>query len=178
MAGLRPSVELSYRVPLARGLALAAAGQQEEADRHLGMAFDQLMALLSDLSSADRETALSAVSAHREVMQAWALRRPHQAQHRLARVGAPSGRPLGPDEWVTVTWTLHTPGDADISNPLERRRHQILRLLAEASAQGGAPTVEDLAAALKTSVATARRDLAALRRSGRAAATRGARSAS
>ena len=59
--------------------------------------------------------------------------------------------------------------------PSLRRRQRLQRLLAEADAQGGAPTVDDLAGALEASVATIRRDLAALRRSGQPAPTRGTR---
>ena len=58
---------------------------------------------------------------------------------------------------------------------MERRRERLQRLLAEAAAQEGAPTVDDLAGALEASVATIRRDLAALRHSGRPARTRGTR---
>ena len=93
----------------------------------------------------------------------------------MARCGVPTGRPLAPDEWVNVSWTIHVPADDDITDPAERRRQTLLRLLAEAADQGGAPTVEDLAGGLQASVATVRRDLAALRLSGQAVPTRGAR---
>jgi hypothetical protein len=109
------------------------------------------------------------------VIEAWARRRPHRIAQRLARIGVPAGRPLAPHEWVSVTWTLHVPADDEIGNAVERRRRRLLRLLSEAAAQGGAPTVDDLAVALAASVATVRRDLAALRASGHAAITRGTR---
>ena len=134
-----------------------------------------LKRLLSDLSETDQQSALSAVPAHREVVDAWTRRRPRRVEQRLARSGVPSGRPLAPHEWISVTWTLHIPADDEIPDQVERRRRRLLRLLGEAAGQGGAPTVDDLAAALAASVATVRRDLAALRRSGEPALTRGTR---
>jgi hypothetical protein len=141
------------------------------------MAHTQLASLLSDLGEGDRAMALLAVPAHREVVDAWTRRRPRRAEQRLARRGAPTGRPLAPHEWVTITWTLHTPADDEIADPVARRRQRLQRLLAEAGDQGGAPTVDDLAGALEASVATIRRDLAALRHSGQPAQTRGTRRA-
>jgi hypothetical protein len=177
MRGLRPGIELAHLVPFAYGLALSAGTQLSEADRHLEMAHDQLLASLGDLPPGDREAALVAVPAHREVIEAWTQRRPRRTAQRLARVGVPTGRPLAPHEWVSVTWTLQVPADDEVGDPVERRRRRLLRLLAEAATQGGAPTVDDLAAALDASVATIRRDLAALRRSGHPAVTRGTRGA-
>jgi DNA-binding SARP family transcriptional activator/tetratricopeptide (TPR) repeat protein len=175
MAGLNPGVELAYQVPFAHGLALAAAGKIVEADHYLELAHTHLQALLSDLSETDRASALSAVPAHREVIDAWTRRRPQRAEQRLARTGVPTGRPLAPHERIAVTWTLHIPADDEIRDQVERRRRRLLRLLGEAAAQGGAPTVDDLAAALEASIATVRRDLAALRLSGEPALTRGTR---
>jgi hypothetical protein len=175
MAGLNPGVELAYQVPFAHGLALAASGRLAEADHYLELAHSHLHALLSDLSETDRTSALSAVPTHREVIDAWTRRRPRRVEQRLARSGVPTGRPLAPEEWVSVTWTVHIPADDEIRDHVERRRRRLLRLLGEAAAQGGAPTVDDLATALEASIATVRRDLAALRRSGEPALTRGTR---
>ncbi|MDH7486597.1 MAG: tetratricopeptide repeat protein [Anaerolineae bacterium] len=95
---------------------------------------------------------------------------------RLPRAGVPTGRPLREDEWVTVAWTLAAPTDDAIAGKTPRRQHRLLRLLREAEAQGAAPTVDDLAAALQVSRATLKRDLATLRATGQAAHTRGSRS--
>jgi DeoR/GlpR family transcriptional regulator of sugar metabolism len=57
----------------------------------------------------------------------------------------------------------------------ERRRRQIIRLLDEATTQGAAPTVDDLAEAIGASRSTVRRDLAALRQLGARTPTRGHR---
>jgi DNA-binding transcriptional ArsR family regulator len=94
---------------------------------------------------------------------------------RLPRAGAPTGRPLREDEYVSITWTLATPDDASIANEVDRRRHRLLRLLHQAAAQGAAPTVDDLAAALDVSWMTLKRDLAALRRAGHGVRTRGSK---
>jgi hypothetical protein len=175
MASLNPGVELAYQVPFAHALSLEAAGKTAEADSHFEMAHAYLASLLKDLEEEDRAGALLAVAAHREVVEAWMRRRPQRIERRLAGREAPTGRPLAPHEWVSVHWTIRIPADDAIADPVARRRERLQRLLAEADAQGGAPTVDDLAAALEASVATIRRDLAALRRSGRPALTRGTR---
>lgn len=175
MSQLRPAVELAHLVPFALGLVLSAHGRAMEADRYLEMAHDQLLKSLGDLPADARAAALAVVPAHREVVDAWSRRRPRLVQQDLARIGAPIGRPLEPDERVSVTWTLHLPSDDEIPDAVERRRARLTRLLLEASEQRGAPTVHDLAGALQASVATVRRDLAALRRSGRTVLTRGTR---
>ena len=95
----------------------------------------------------------------------------------LACGGAPSGRPLREDEQVTVIWTADA-GAADQvlwqrEGKVALRRARILRLLAEASAQGGEPTQDDLADALQVTPRTIRSDLIALRRAGHAIRTRG-----
>jgi DNA-binding SARP family transcriptional activator/Tfp pilus assembly protein PilF len=93
----------------------------------------------------------------------------------LPRAGAPSGRPLQDDEFVSVAWTVVAPGDEIIPGKADRRRHCLLRLLQEAEAQGAAPTLEDLATALEVSQPTIKRDLAALRQAGHQVHTRGSR---
>jgi tetratricopeptide (TPR) repeat protein len=93
----------------------------------------------------------------------------------LSRAGVPTGRPLREDEYLTVTWTVDAPEDRAIAGKADRRRHRLLRLLREAREQGAAPTVDDLAAALKVSQGTIKRDLAALRQAGHEVQTRGSR---
>jgi len=91
----------------------------------------------------------------------------------VARAGAPLRRPLGDDDYVTVTWTPDAPQDAELADAGDRRRQRLLRLLSQAAGQGAAPTVDDLARALAAGVATVKRDLAVLRRQGRPVKTRG-----
>jgi DNA-binding SARP family transcriptional activator/tetratricopeptide (TPR) repeat protein len=100
---------------------------------------------------------------------------PGQIRRRLPRAEAPTGRPLRGDEWVEVTWTVAAPEDDEVPGKVARRHHQLLRLLREAAAQGAAPTVPDLTAALGVGTRTIERDLAALRTAGHAVRTRGAR---
>jgi tetratricopeptide (TPR) repeat protein len=111
-----------------------------------------------------------------------------QITTRLPRADAPLGRPLREDEYVTVTWTVDAPEDATArgearseqarpersraGRKVARRRRRILRLLAEAQAQGAAPRDQDLAAALGVSLRTLRRDMAALRAEGHELPTR------
>lgn len=111
---------------------------------------------------------------------AWLL--PGQARVRLASTTTPTGRPLEDNDYVTVTLTL-SQDDDEIAGPqrfpawradVAIRRRRLLRLLAEAKAQGGAPTVHDLAGALDVSDRTIERDLAALRDAGCDVFTRGA----
>lgn len=91
----------------------------------------------------------------------------------LARAEAPMGRALQDEEFITITWTLKSPQDGDVEGKSARRQHRLLRLMEEAKTHGAAPTVDDLASALKVSDRTIKRDLAALRNAGRDVETRG-----
>jgi DNA-binding SARP family transcriptional activator len=85
---------------------------------------------------------------------------------RLPRSDAPLGRPLSESEHMTVSWTVDDPADRAIQSKAARRRQRLLRLLAEAQAQGAAPTHDHLAQALGVSRRTIERDVVALRRQG------------
>jgi hypothetical protein len=125
---------------------------------------------------ATRRLFLENVAAHREIVAIYRELQAHeepQTQVHLPRADAPTGRPLREDEYVTITWTVDAPGDAEIPRRTDRRRHRILRLLAEAQAQGAAPRDQDLAAALDVSLPTIRRDMSALRAEGHTPSTRG-----
>ncbi len=96
---------------------------------------------------------------------------------RLARTDAPLHRRPRPEELVEVTWTVDA-GEQDAAlaqqeGKVAQRRQRILRLLVEAEAAGGQPTVDDLAGALQVSPRTVRADLSALRHQGHAVRTRG-----
>jgi tetratricopeptide (TPR) repeat protein len=95
----------------------------------------------------------------------------------LARADASPHRQPASDELLTVIWTVDAgEEDADLSKregKVALRRHRLLRLLAEAEAAGGLPTVADLAGGLDFSPRTIRADLAVLRRQGHAVRTRG-----
>ena len=68
--------------------------------------------------------------------------------------------------------TVSEPADLAIDGAADRRRKRIERLVEEAAADGAAVRIPDLAAALEVSVATIRRDLAALRSAGHEIVTR------
>jgi tetratricopeptide (TPR) repeat protein len=100
-----------------------------------------------------------------------------QMRVQLARQGTPRGRPLRPNEFVEVIWTL----DCDEylaarsqGGKVAERHSRIRRLCAEALAQGAEPTVGDLAEALGVNGRTVDRDIAALRAAGELVITRGA----
>jgi predicted ATPase/DNA-binding SARP family transcriptional activator/DNA-binding transcriptional ArsR family regulator len=97
----------------------------------------------------------------------------------LARIDAPTHRRPTPEEMVSVIWTVDAGAEdaamAEGEGKVGLRRHRILRLLAEAEAAAGLPTVADLAGALDVSPRTVRGDLAALRDAGHTVSTRGAR---
>ena len=67
------------------------------------------------------------------------------------------------------------PEDEEVRGKVQRRRYRLRRLLGEATEQGAAPTIDDLAAALGASRATIKRDLADLRQVGYEVRTRGSR---
>lgn len=94
----------------------------------------------------------------------------------LARLTAPLGRPLAPNECVRVRWTIDA-GEPDAtilraSGKVALRRQRILRLVAEARAQGAAPTDCDLARALAVTERTVHSDITTLRAQGYTIPTR------
>jgi hypothetical protein len=96
---------------------------------------------------------------------------------RLARQGTPRGRPLRPDEFVDVVWTIESAeylAARTQGGKVAERHSRIRRLCAEALAQGAEPTVGDLADALGVTGRTIDRDIAALRAAGELVFTRGA----
>jgi tetratricopeptide (TPR) repeat protein len=102
---------------------------------------------------------------------------PGQVRVRLARQGTPRGRPLRPDEFADVFWTVESAEDLAArrqGGKVAERHARIRRLCAEAVAQGAEPTVGDLAAALGVAPRTVDRDIAALRAAGELVLTRGA----
>ncbi len=157
------------------------AAHDPRAGRMLRTAHGLLQEQAAQIGGDDlRRSFLEGVVVHREIAAAYrnlpAIRgAAEEAEQRLTvslpRADAPLGRPLRPEEHVAVTWTVFAPLDATACGKVARRR-RLLRLLAEAQSQGAAPRDEDLAAALQVSLATLRRDMAALRRQGHALPTR------
>jgi DNA-binding SARP family transcriptional activator len=153
---VRPSLRqwvhfVAYAVCLARG-------EEETALAHLiqsEAAMHEIAALLSSQEAGRfyeqvplNQKLLAAVAAHSQVISA-----------SLVRVGTPAGRKLTPADYIEIVWTIATPADKQIVNLAERRRHVLQRLLAEAKAQGAAPTADDLAAVLGVNRRTILRDM-------------------
>ncbi len=91
---------------------------------------------------------------------------------RLACASAPLGRRLSGEDYRQITWTLYAPEDDRFERPEQRRQHILRRLLAEAAAQGAAPTDDDLASALGVSRRTVLRDMQQLGAHGQRPTTR------
>jgi tetratricopeptide (TPR) repeat protein len=170
---------LRWGIMLHLGQVLALHGRPDDAQCFYEQAQRAVEAILSELEDEDLRSAFA------KLPGVWALRggtappRAGQVLVALARLGIPSGRPLRPDERVTVRWTVDT-GDTDAACRAKGgkkllRQQRILRLLSEARAQGGDPSEGDLAQALGVSVRTVRSDVATLRAAGQQVRTRGTR---
>ncbi len=156
------------------------ASSHPEAFGVLSAAYDGLQERAARMEAAEmRRSFLENVASNREIIAAYRAARenlaPTPVTARLPRAGAPTGRPLRDDERVTVAWTPALPADEQVAGKSARRQHRLRRLLGEAAAQGAAPTVTDLAAALGVDARTIKRDLAALRAAGHPTPTRGQR---
>ena len=102
------------------------------------------------------------VPVHRAILKAWQKSHPRRISVRLPRAGTPLGRPLKPEEWVEVNWTVAAEEDEAIGGKVARRRARLLRLLEEAAQQGASPAYEHLAQALGVSPRTLSTDMTAL----------------
>ncbi len=136
-------------------------------------AWDALERAVDGLDSEQRTLALSRVPENKAITKAQERLAPSLVKLRLPDISAPTGRPLRPDEFVAVRWTVTAPADFVATTKVERRRAQLLRLTTEAADQGAAPRIDDLAGVLDASRATVKRDLAYLRGLGYQPATRG-----
>lgn len=158
---------------------LLAAGQGQRAQAALTDGYNLLMEAASEFPDEEtRRSMLENVWPFRELVAVYrtgqAGTRARQIHLRLPRADAPTGRPLRDEEWVDVTWTIHSPEDDGVPKTARRQR-RLLRLVREAGTQNAAPTIDDLAEALEASRATVKRDLAALRGRGEQIKTRGGR---
>ena len=175
VADISPGVERPYLIHHRHSLAADACGEVDEA-RTAGLQADSLLReALAGLSQSSFQRAVQLVPAHREIVAKAVRFAPQIVEVMLPRAEAPTGRPLEEDDLQMVHWTIEHPDDDRHVSPIDRRRQQILRLLAEATAAGAAPSMEDLAEALAVSDSTIRRDLSALRDQGHEIVTRGQR---
>ena len=153
---------------------MSAVGKGQQAIKALAQAWANVQEKVRVApDSQSKHNLLEAVPIHREICVAWEQVGDRIVTVKLAVDNAPTGRPLREDEYVAVTWTVVLSEDQDVVGKTARRRHRLRRLLAEARAQGAAPTVADLASVLDVSVRTIKRDLAALRQAGYPVETRG-----
>ena len=163
--------------------ALDAAGQGERARSILQTAYDLLVSWAERIPDPDdRRTFMervdpnrSIVAAHRTLESEEKSPLHHKQQVRLPTFHAPLGRPLQPEEWVEIEWTIAAPEDIYLPQGAKRRRYRLQRLVQEAREQGAMPTLAHLAQALGVSVRTVKRDLAHLRAAGVEIHTRGSR---
>ncbi|MCB0011123.1 MAG: AAA family ATPase [Anaerolineales bacterium] len=116
------------------------------------------------------------ITLHRQVRAAYLAMRPAPLRVRLVRQDVPLGRPLVAEDYVTVDWTVDAgPADAALqaaAGEATLRRQRLARLMAEARAQGAAPTYGDLAQVLQVSERTIERDIKQLAAGGHAIHTR------
>jgi tetratricopeptide (TPR) repeat protein/biotin operon repressor len=177
-AQVGPGVERSYLIHYRHARAAQGAGEREEARQAAMRASAELESVLNGLDSESRRQAIERVPDHRSIDEMADFHSPSTIEVALPARGAPTGRRLQPDEMVELTWTIDHPDDRSIEESIDRRRHQLVRLLDEAAAYAATPSVEDLSRVLGVSDSTVRRDLAHLRQMGHDVRTRGQRNAS
>lgn len=151
----------------AHAMALAAAGDEDQARATLARAYDRLLAAAAQLQDdAARQAFFQHTPTTRRLMQAVYGRgiapAPGSGVVVQQMPSSQGGRTL------LVEWTVDA-GPADVAlrqgrGAIALRRARLGRLLREARLQGATPTVGQLAEALDVSDRTVQRDLAALRR--------------
>jgi tetratricopeptide (TPR) repeat protein len=137
---------------------LAAAGDLPGSRAHLQKARSAMLEIAADLPAEARLRFMVTNPMNRRVQAAWEALTV-TTMVRLVHADTPLGRKLREDDYVAVTWSIHTPEDEGVASSADRRRQRLLRLLDEAAAQGAAPTDDDLAQALGVSRRTILRDL-------------------
>ncbi len=151
--------------------ALLAAGETARGMAALQAAYDLLTTQAATIADEERRRAfIHDISPGQVIWEDYHTRvetaRPRLARVRLPRAGAPTGRARRDDEYVEIVWTLAAMEDDAIADKTARRQHRLRRLLAEAAAQGAAPTHAQLADALGVGVRTVERDVGRMRDEG------------
>jgi tetratricopeptide (TPR) repeat protein len=172
---LQRGTELPHLVWFRRHLVAKAAGADAEAVDSLARAVGLLTRILDSFGPDDRHLALTRAHHVRSIVTARDRTFPQTQEMPLPLAGIPLGRSLKEADWTKVRWTVTDPSDFDSADPVARRRLRMHRFLTEAHLQGADPRIEDVATALEVSVATVRRDVAELRRTGSGLTTRGSR---
>jgi biotin operon repressor len=176
-SGQHLGVEINgfYRFHLLHYKILKALTRDAEALEALSQASRYNQIELQSYPASERPGWRKAIPVVNEILTLYEQLLEHKITVQLAAQDAPIGRSLQAHEYRQISWTIRTTADDQILDKTKRRQHQLERLCFQAQAQGAAPTVEDLAKALDSSVATIKRDLAALRANGVNLNTRGAR---
>jgi DNA-binding SARP family transcriptional activator len=148
---------------------LKQLGQHEQAIAVLRAAYAELQRQGEAITASHlRQQFFNRVPLNRAIVEAYDHL--NQLQRRLSvtlvRIDVPLGRRLTDRDYVTIEWTIAAPEDDALTDPIDRRRHILSRLIAEARSANAAPTDDDLARALDVSRRTILRDIAALSRSG------------
>ena len=155
-------------VVLHRAAEVATAVGRDDGDQIARAAFEQLESLVAGLDGHVREVALNRVPEFRDIVERGRRLTPRVITVRMADSDAPRGRPLADDELRSVRIRL----GPEATDP-DERREQLALAVEQAAKQGARAPVEDLASVFDVSTSTVRRDLRALRDSGRDVATRG-----
>ena len=161
-----PNAELAYLAAWWCAEVQRESGRHEEASDQVALAYELLTRSLAGLPDHLADAAWSSVPEHREILRAREEYFVHRVVVDIPLADAPTGRPLGPEDLVSATLTRSHPDDTDIASSVDRRRHRLLRIAAEAGEQGGAARLADFAEALGVSDRTIKRDLAILREEG------------
>jgi tetratricopeptide (TPR) repeat protein len=164
-----------YRFHLLYFNILKALNHEVQALTALGQAHYHAQIELQNYPALQRLGWRKAIPVVNEILTLYEQFLEHKVSVRLASKAAPIGRSLQAHEYINLDWVVHTSQDDQILDKTKRRQHQLQRLCAQALEQGALPTVEDLAHALATSVATIKRDLSTLRVNGIQLNTRGTR---
>lgn len=150
---LKSDVEQGYLLHFWHAQVLQSLGRRQEAQASMQKAYELLEAALAGLSAEGRSMSYENIPEHRAILATWQETLPQQVTVQLQ----PSGES---GKTVTVTWTPFAAEDNQVPGKVARRRHRLQRLLAEAQAQGAAPTHRDLAEALGVGLRTVERDMA------------------
>jgi tetratricopeptide (TPR) repeat protein len=148
---------------------LARLGRAAEAGQLLEAAYAELQAQAQAIKDdemrrrffaqvPDNRTIVAAYDQHKNIERTITVSLVHE--------DVPLGRPLQPEDKITIQWTINAPEDEAISGKTGLRQHQLCRLLREAEEQHAAPTDDDLAQALGVSRRTILRDMESLKAAG------------
>jgi hypothetical protein len=127
------------------------------------MAAQEVEGLIASLPPHLQRAARECVPVHQEILLAWESLQPQQVRLALPHSAAEAGDSSPASQEILVSWTVWLPEDEAFQGKVERRRHQLKRLLEEARDQGASPAYKHLAQALGVSVRTIAEDMAALR---------------